>query len=333
MTKMATPTMTGSVTKLLPPMPMQLQVISSVLLENKVYVSGIATDNSSRQVQVYSLDEGKWSTLPEAPNYNAPAIVINDHYTLVGGRESDNETDISDVLSSWNEDDNEWKQLICPMPTKRLASGICLYDDLLLVTGGIVEERGKLVVDHTVDVYNFNTKEWITPKALKLLKALRSHHVVVFEENIYLMGGATTYPAKSEGSEKHFNSLAWRARWSDIKEAIKQPSQPVKNVWTPIAAPPDLRPTVISYRNSLMSVGGVEDGEPKKTIYKFVNGKADNPWIKVGSLRVGRYRHGVVPLGICDTIYLLFVAGGYEEGKSMKDEHNEKSNSVEVVLV
>ena len=326
-------TMTGSVTKLLPPMPVKLQVISSVLLENKVYVSGIATDNSSRLVQVYSLDEGKWSTLPESLNYNAPATVINGHYTLVGGRESDNETDISGVLSSWNEEDNEWKQLIRPMPTKRLASGICLYDDLLLVTGGVVEEKGKLVVDQTVNVYNFNTKEWITPKALELPKALRAHHVVVFEENIYVMGGATTYPSPPEVGEWQYNPQAWRARWSDIKEAIKQPSQPVKNVWTPIAAPPGLRPTVISYRNSLMSVGGVKDGEPKKTIYKFVNGKADNPWIEVGSLGVGRYRHGVVPLGICDTIYLLFVAGGYEEGKSTKDEHNEKSNSVEVVLV
>ena len=331
MTKMATPTMTGSVTKFLPPMPMQLQVISSVLLENKVYVSGIATDNSSRQVQVYSLNEGKWSTLPKAPNYNAPATVINGHYTLVGGRVS--ETNISGVLSSWNEEGNDWKQLISPMPTRRLSSGICLYEDLLLVTGGVVEINGKLVVNCTVDVYNFNTKEWITPEALKLPKALRSHHVVVFEENIYLMGGATAFPAKSGGPEEHFNPKAWSARWSDIKEAIKQPSQPVKNVWTPIVAPPGLRPTVISYRNSLMSVGGVKGGEPQKTIYKFVNGKADNPWIEVGSLGVGRYRHGVVPLGICDSIYLLFVAGGYGDGKTEEDEDNEKSNSVEVVLV
>ena len=333
MTKMATPTMTGSVTKFLPPMPVELQVISSVLLENKVYVSGIATDNSSRQVQVYSLNEGKWSTLPKAPTYNARATVINGHYTLVGGRVSDQETDISGVLSSWNEEDNGWKQPILPMPTRRLSSGICLYDDLLLVTGGVVEEKGELVVDHTVDVYNFNTKEWITPKALELPKALRAHHVVVFEENIYVMGGATTYPTPPEAGEWQYNPQAWRARWNDIKETIKQPSEPVKIVWTLLADPPVLCPTVISYRNTLISIGGVKGGKPKKTIYKFVNGKADNPWIEVGSLGVGRYRHGVVPLGICDTIYLLFVAGGYEEGKSMKDEHNEKSNSVEVVLV
>ena len=71
-------------------MPIDLQVISSVLHENKVYITGIAKEKAAKndmsfQVLVYSLDEVKWSTLPRAPNFNAHAAVINNRITLIGG--------------------------------------------------------------------------------------------------------------------------------------------------------------------------------------------------------------------------------------------------------
>ena len=77
----------GSTIIRLEPMEAKLQVISFVLLHQKIYISGIAAEDvpKSRHVQVYSLNEGKWCTLPEAPNYNAPIAVINSHITLMGG--------------------------------------------------------------------------------------------------------------------------------------------------------------------------------------------------------------------------------------------------------
>ena len=317
------------------PIACKLQVISCILSKNKVYVTGIATEEEvgSRQVQVYSLEEGKWSTLPEAPNYNAPVAIINGFITLIGGRLTKDGT-ITSILCSWIEEEARWVEKVPPMPTIRLASGVCYHDNFLLVTGGIVDEENKVV--STIDVYNFSTKRWSTPKDLKLPKALRSHHVVVFEENIYVMGGATTYPAPPEGKEQHFNPEAWRARWIDVKAAVAQPSK-LKSVWTPITAPPFIRPTVVSYRNSLFSVGGVKDGVPKKDIYEFENGeiadgKVDNSWKPVGNMRVGKYRHGVVPLESRSST-ALFVAGGYVQGDPKKDETNEKSSFVEVVLL
>ena len=321
----------------IPPIDCKLQVISCILSKDKVYVTGIATEEvGSHQVQVYSLGEGKWSTLPEAPNYNAPVAIVNGYVTLIGGRLTKDDT-ITNILSSWIEEEARWVKRVPPFPTVRLASGVCYHDNLLLVAGGIVEAEenkpAKLV--NTVDVYNISTKDWSTPKALKLPKALRSHHVVVFEENIYIMGGATTYPAPPEGKEQHFNPEAWRARWSDVKAAVAQPPKR-ESVWTPITAPPFLRSTVVSYRNSLFSVGGVRDGVPKKDIYEFengeiVDGKVDNRWKPVGNMSMGKYRHGVVPLESHGAA--LFVAGGYVQGDPKEDENNEKSSFVEVVLL
>ena len=323
----------GSIVINMPPMSCKLQVVSCVLLKDKVYVTGIATEEvGSRQVQVYSLNERKWSTLPEAPNYNAPAAIISGYFTLIGGRLTKDST-ITNILCSWIEEESQWVQKVPPMPTVRLASGVFYHDDLLLVTGGVADDEYKVV--NTVDVYNFSTKCWSIPGALQLPKTLRSHLLVVFEGNIYLAAGATMYPAPPEAYEQHFINEAWRARWSDVKAAATQ-STKLKSVWIPITAPPVLRPTLVSCDNSLLAVGGVEHGEPKEAIYEFVDGevvdgKVYNSWKPVGNMSMGRYRHGVVPLGSHSPA--LFVAGGYVPGDPRLDETNEKSSSVELVLL
>ena len=72
-------------------MPCALQVFSSVVHDNKVYVTGIGIakdkgarddvpkDDVSRQIQVYPLDgEGSWSTLPEDPRQKLAPCLRND---------------------------------------------------------------------------------------------------------------------------------------------------------------------------------------------------------------------------------------------------------------
>ena len=323
-------------------MPIKMQVISSVMFEDKVYISAIATlyEPISRQVQIYSPVEGSWSTLPVAPSYNARLAVINGRITLIGGRDTETGS-ITNILTTWSAEKRQWKQVVPPMPSKRLGSGICYHNNLLLVSGGVEDcskdkEMAKVV--NTVHVYDFSTRHWSTPKTLELPKALRSHKLVVLEENIYIVGGAFVYPAVPYQDDSVFNSHSWRARWMDIKEAIQQdaqiaaglqPSEPVKSVWTPIADPPAIRSTVVSMNNSLISVGGVKHYKPQEAIYKFVNGKVGNHWMNVGNMSGGRYCHAVVSVGNA----ALFVAGGYVEGNPASDEINEMSSSVELVLL
>ena len=326
-----------------PPMPVDLQVISSILLENKVYVTGIATDYVSQRVMVYSLDGGRWFTLKPAPNYNAPMAVINGHITLIGGRES--AENLTNVLCSWLEEEGEWKQIVPPMPKARLESGVCYHDGLLLVVGGIVDVNQTEPISAVV-VHNFTTRNWITLEALKLPKGLRSPHVVIFKEYVYIIGGGTTYPAPPEEGEQQYNLEAWRAPWSDVKEAVNvgedvhtaaglEPSKRVKSLWKRIERSPVARPTVVSCKNSLMLVGGAKDGIPQKGIYEFIEGKNDDgkvgSWTPVGSMRMGRYRHAVVPVGSRGGT--LFVAGGYVKGDRVKDEKHEKTTFTEFVAL
>ena len=326
----------------LPPMPIELQVISSTLLNGNIYITGIATDKEpgSSQVQVYSLNDSRWSVLPKAPNYNARIAVINGRIALIRGSEEG--IKLTNVVSNWFEDENKWKQIVPKMPTGQLASGVCYHDDLLLVSGGVEEStsRGRpFRVRDTVYVYNTKTGEkWSIPQALQLPKPLRSHDLVLCGEYVYLTGGSTTFPTRFEDGKKHFNSEAWRAKWSDVREAVQlatamQQPQPVRNVWSRIADPPNVRSTAISCNNSLLLVGGLKGGSPQRAIYKFVYEKVDKPWIEVGSMSVGRYRHAAVPLGNCGAV--LFVAGGFVEGNSLQDDHElyRMSTSAELVIL
>ena len=318
----------------------------------------VSKDDVSRQVLLYSQHEreGIWSTLPEdpkqkpAPNYNAPVTVINGHITLVGGRDAETDN-ITNVLSTWHEDKHQWENIDPPpMPTVRLASGVCHYDNFLLVVGGVVDDTKRELVK-TVNVYKFSTRKWSTPKALDLpISQLRSPHVAVFKEHVYVIGGATTYPSPPEKGEAQYNPYAWRARWSDVKEAVREaedmdahtsavadvePSNGVETVWSNITDPPALRPTVVSCKDSLILVGGVKGGEPQKGIYEFIDEKnvdgTVGSWRPVGSMSEGRYRHAAVLLGSRGAA--LLVAGGCMLDNPRGNEKHENTLSAELVFL
>ena len=88
--------------------------------------------------------------------------------------------------------------------------------------------KNSCTVVKTVDVYNFSTECWSTPKALELPKVLRSPQVVVFQEYVYLMGGATTFPASPEEGEEQYNLQAWIACWSNAIEAVYEAAAAIK---------------------------------------------------------------------------------------------------------
>ena len=314
-------------------MPTEVTVISCVLLHNKVYISGIATENvqESRQVQVYSLEENIWSKLPEAPNHNAPIAIVNDRITLIGGLDAKTD-EPSSVVSTWFEEEERWEQILHSMPTRLVASAAYNRGNILLVTGGAEKSTNggeNYTVVEKVHVYNFSTMKWTTPQSLQLPKALRSHHLVQFGAYIYLAGGAYTFLNEADTASKDqvYNSNAWRARWADIEEAVQQELE--ESVWKPIADLPAVGSTIVLCGHSIISVGGEKDRTPLKAIYEFKDEKVDNPWVWVGNMSEGRFRHGVVALGTHGAA--LFVAGG--RTWSWHDETTVKSKSVELVLL
>ena len=282
-------------------MPMEAGSNAATIHNSKVYISAIGEDGNGRlvfPVLVYSTNEHKWSTLHKQQRCAAIAV-LNNHITLIGGQDVSTGKAIN-TLSTWYEEEGRWKQVLSSMPTRRFRPAVISHDNLLLVTGGLAEDDSVLV---TTDVLDLTTMKWSTPEGLNLFIPLWGHHLALCGEYLYLVGGATVYPWRSSND---FNSQAWRAKWSGVKQsAAPQHSQPRRGVWTQIADPPTLCPTVVLCGGTLYTVGGrTRDVKPISTVYTYIT--ARNQWVSVGDMSVGRAGHCAVPLSRNS----IFMAGG-----------------------
>ena len=293
----------------LPDMPMGAASYAATIHNSKVYICAFYKDGNGKPISpvlVYSTNELKWSTLPEQ-QHGAAIAVLKNHITLIGGL-SVSTGKVTNTPSTWHKEEGRWKQVLHPVPTGRVSLAIICHANLLLVTGGLAEDVSTVL--NTTDVLDLTTMKWSTPEGLNLPVPLLWHHLAHCGEYLYLVGGNTVYPWRSSND---YNSQAWRAKWSDVKQtAAPQHSQPQKNVWTQIADPPTLRPTPVSCGGRLYTVGGrTRDGKPISTVYTYIT--ARNQWVSVGEMSVGRYLHCAVPL----SSKTILVAGGrfLNEGK------------------
>ena len=289
----------------LPDMPVAAASDKAAIHNNKVYISALCKDKNGKfvsSVLVYSTTEHKWNKLPEQQS-GAAIAVVNNHVTLIGGRDVSTGK-VTNTLSTWYEEEDRWKQVLPFMPTERYYPAVISHDNLLLVTGGVAKDDSTVL--NTTDVLDLATTMWSTPtlKGLNLPVPLWQHQLALCGEYLYLVGGATVYPVQSPGD---VNTQAWRAKWSDVKQtAAPQHSQPQKGVWTQIAVdPPTLRPTPVSCGGTLCTVGGrTRDNKLVSTVYTYIT--ARDQWVSVGDMSVGRENHCAVPLSGST----IFVAGG-----------------------
>ena len=293
----------------LPDMPMRAESFGATIHNSKVYISAGGRDGNGKRVfpvLVYSTNEHKWSTLPDQQHFAAIAG-LNNHVTLIGGQDVSTGK-FTNTLSTWYEEEGQWKQVLPPMPTGRLCPAVICHANLLLVTGGMAGDVSTLL--NTTDVLDLTTMKWSTPEGLNLPVPLWQHHLALFDECLYLVGGTTVHPWQSPEDD---NFQAWRAKWSDVMQtAAPQHFQPQRGMWTQIADPPTLRPTPVSCGGTLYTVGGVtRDDKPISTVYRYIT--ARNEWVSVGDMSVGRVNHCAVPLSSST----IFVAGGrfLNEGK------------------
>ena len=292
----------------LPNLPVGVVSGSAAFLNSRVYVNGMCRVDGDcyYPVLVYSTNEHKWSALP-VPQIASVSSVVNGHLTLIGGRDV-LARNVTSMLTTWCEEEFQWKQVLPSMPIGRVVPAVICHENLLLVAGGVAEDE--ITVLNTTDVLDLTTMKWTTPESLQLPLPLCVHHLVLCVEYLYLVGGATAFPTDSL---EQCSSLAWRAKWSDVKQAAAcqhSRSQPGRSVWTQITGPPGVLPVVISCGETLCAVGGsTRDEELLSGVYSYDTARSQ--WITLGNMSKARYSHCAMPL----SNHCLFVAGGnaYDE--------------------
>ena len=201
---------------------------------SNVYICTIGRDRNGKLVSpvlVFSTNEHN-SKQP-----SAAAIAVADNHIAVIGGEDVSTRKLTNTLSTWYEKEGRWKQVLPPMPTVRYSPAVISHNNLLLVTGGLVEDLSTVL--NSTDVLDLTTMKWTSPEGLNPPVPLRQHHLTLCGEYLYLVGGATVYPWQSPEDD---NSQVWRAKWSGVKQtAALKHSQPERGMWTQIADPPTLR--------------------------------------------------------------------------------------------
>ena len=133
--------------------------------------------NIEEQVQVYNVNNTKWSTLPRPPHSESGAAILGNQFTLIGGRDTHLRT--TNDLVTWT--GKEWKILYPPMYTARSRPSVLAFGDLVIVSGGVGADG---LVD-TIEFLDVNKRIWIQSN-LKPPEPSYNHHMSLCGEYIYI---------------------------------------------------------------------------------------------------------------------------------------------------
>ena len=131
-------------------------------IQGSVAVAHGSTAYFSRFHDVYSytVTENKWTKLPECKYSDFAMAVINDALTTIGG--ADDQKEVTNTLPSLS--GSAWKEVLPPMPTKRMHPAAANTPTHLVVAGGILSLTGGGIA--TVEVLNTETLQWSTASSL-----------------------------------------------------------------------------------------------------------------------------------------------------------------------
>ena len=130
----------------------QATVINSIL-----YVTGGWCPKDRRKIYTvykYELDKDQWNVLPPLQQSYGVPVSVNNHLTIIGGKDGHNKT-INWVVTF---SDNRWKNIYPNLSVARSEPAVVPYLQYVIVAGG--KGYNDNVLD-SIEVFNFTTSHWI----------------------------------------------------------------------------------------------------------------------------------------------------------------------------
>ena len=270
-------------------MPVPVYDASAHYLDGKVFITGGGLGNKfpCKLMQVYHIDDQKWTTISDIPQNRCGADIIQGHLTLIGGGDAVTGK-VTGKLSTYVND--HWEEIYPPMPTPRVWLGVALEDNLLITAGG--KCAGAVV--STGEVLNTESKQWYT---LQLPEPIYLCGMTISSGYVYIGGGLNT-------AEKPTKSY-WRLPWSAVQQSVQSRdniSSPV--TWEEIADSP-LNGSSLLPNSKLPVLFGGADDKARSDI--FVYDPTQKRWTAVGNISTECGRPCVVPINS----NVVFVCGGF----------------------
>ena len=276
-------------------MPTPVYAASAHYLDGKVFIIGGGLGNRFpyKVIQVYHIDDQKWTIISDIPQYYNEAVIMQGHLTLIGGSYTVTGNYTGKLSTYVN--DHFWEEIYPPMPTPKGAFGVALEDNLLITAGGMCAGG----VLSTVEVLNTESKQWYSLKSLQLPEAIYLCGITISGGYAYIGGG---WNAAGKRSKSY-----WRLPWSAVQQSVQSrdsTSSPV--TWEKIADSPFEASSLLPNSKLPILFGG------RKSDYKrrsdiFMYDPTQKRWTAVGNISTECSCPCVVPINS----NAVFVCGGY----------------------
>ena len=275
----------------LPDMPVAVWGASAHYLDGKVFVTGGVLGNFEpcKVMQVYHIDDQKWTTISDIPQYRCGADIMQGHLTLIGGEDAVTGKDTGKLSTYVND---HWEEIYPPMPTPRTRLGVALKDNLLITADGVCARTAV----STVEVLNTESKQWYSLESLQLPEPIHTCGMAISSGYVYIGGGNVA---------KKPNKKYWRLPWSAVQQSVQsRDNTPSPVTWKKIADSPFNGSSLLP-NSKLPVLFGRSANKGRSDI--FVYDPIEKRWTAVGNISTECAIPCVAPI----TSNVVFVCGGY----------------------
>jgi len=164
-------------------LPSPMYGASAVLHKEKVYVmAGNAPQNETHDfVFSYNIAINNWSKLPPPGQYKGKLQIISDQLTVIGGRD-DTTNEITNKVSTFNNNSNNWTNYYPNMIKARIKPGVTTHEDHVIVLGGGLGGSDDIEVLKLSQPF-----QWITCN-ITLPVSMYNILTIISDDQLYIVG-------------------------------------------------------------------------------------------------------------------------------------------------
>ena len=213
---------------------------------------------------------------------------------------TDNETN---VVFTYDERSQKWKQTIPPMPTARHFSSVLSFQSALIVAGGYMS-----TFSNAVEIFKPDTSQWY--RAGPLPTACCDISLVAIGNTCYVLGG--------DGGDSYLNQALYASVDNLLCNAVPanqtthSGSSDTQSAWKTLPNTPTYRPAAAVLAGNLLAIGGDETSKGGADMKKvYVYSPSTNSWIYISDLPAPRSTTAAAVLSLTEVL----VIGGWDGGR------------------
>ena len=302
-------------------LPTAMHGAYATVINSTLYITGGWCPNDKRNsfnVYKYESDKDQWSALPPLQYFYGVPVIVNNHLTIIGGRDSHSKA-INWVVTF---SDYRWKSIYPNLSVARLHPAVVPYHQYVIVAGGKGDDGNVL---DSIEVFNITTSHWIIINT-HLPQPMYQISASVFTNSFIIVGYA--------GADGKFYNGTFMIAVDDIiskhqqiKKSLKRSADYDNIQWNQLAPAPYWRTALVPNTSSPVIIGG-NNKQDNAVDDIAIYDDSSNEWKKISTIPINC---------ACTTVAVInqsiIVMGGCSGTKTYETRNATALSDVNIGLV